>query len=180
MMDLDLLLSLAHNFAKVSLVSVGGISVMIPEVHRQVVEMNNWISNDQFASAFALSQVAPGPNILLMTLVGWRVAGWAGMLVATVATILPTTVLSVMANRLESQLIHARWYWVTRKSLPPLIVGLIFSSGIVTAKATGLDALGLLIVACVAAHFYLYKSNPLISIMVSIVVGVIAGWLGFL
>lgn len=180
MMDLDLLLSLAHNFAKVSLVSVGGISVMIPEVHRQVVEMNNWISNDQFASAFALSQVAPGPNILLMTLVGWRVAGWAGMLVATAATILPTTVLSVMANRLESQLIHARWYWVTRKSLPPLIVGLIFSSGVVTARAAVFDAVGVVIVIGVGIYFFLTKSNPLVSIFASIVLGVVAGRLGLL
>jgi chromate transporter len=180
MMDIDLLLSIAQIFAKVSVVSVGGISVMIPEVHRQVVELNEWMNNAQFASVFALSQVAPGPNILLMSLVGWRVAGWAGMAVATMATILPTTILSVLANRLENKLIHAKWYLVTKKSLPPLIVGLIFSSGMVTAKATGLDALGLLIVACVAAHFYLYKSNPLVSIMVAMVVGVVAGWAGIL
>jgi chromate transporter len=115
-----------------------------------------------------------------MSLVGWRVAGFAGMAVATAATIIPTSILSVLASRLESQLTHAKWYAVTRKSLPPLIVGLIFSSGIVTAKATGLDTLGLIIVACVAIYFYFYKSNPLILISVSIVVGVIAGELGWI
>ena len=46
-MDVDLLLSIAQIFAKVSVVSVGGISVMIPEVHRQVVELNEWMNNAQ-------------------------------------------------------------------------------------------------------------------------------------
>ena len=166
-MNWDVLLLMAHNFAKIAIVSVGGISVMIPEIHRQVVEVDAWMTNAQFASAFALSQVAPGPNILLMSLVGWRVAGFAGMAVATAATIIPTSILSVLASRLESQLTHAKWYSVTRKSLPPLIVGLIFSSGIVTAKATGLDTLGFIIVAFVAIYFYFYKSNPLILILAS-------------
>ena len=85
-MNWDVVLLMAHNFAKIAIVSVGGISVMIPEIHRQVVEVDAWMTNAQFASAFALSQVAPGPNILLMSLVGWRVAGFAGMAVATAAT----------------------------------------------------------------------------------------------
>ncbi len=177
-MNWDVLLSMAENFAKVALVSVGGISIMIPEIHRQVVEVNVWMNNAQFASAFALSQVAPGPNILLMSLVGWRVAGWAGMLVATAATIIPTSMLSVLANRLENQLTHAKWYSVARKSLPPVVVGLIFSSAIVTAKATELETFGLIIVACVAAYFYFFKTNPLILILVSIVAGIVAGQFG--
>jgi uncharacterized membrane protein (UPF0136 family) len=50
----------------------------------------------------------------------------------------------------------------------------------ITAKAKALDALGLLIVAFVAGHFYFYKRNPRVSIMVSMVVGVVAGWAGIL
>jgi chromate transporter len=179
-MNFDLLWSIAQTFATTALVSVGGISTMIPEIHRQAVEIYGWMSDAQFASSFAISQVAPGPNVLLMSLVGWRVAGFAGMMVATLSTIIPTSIICLMASRLENKLTHAKWYSVTRKSLPPLIVGLIFSSGVVTARAAVVDAMGGVIVVCVGIYFFLSKSNPLISIFASIVVGVVAGRLGWL
>jgi chromate transporter len=62
-MKTDLLLAMGLTFFTTAIFSVGGISAMIPEVHRQVVEVHGWLGNDTFASAFALSQIAPGPNI---------------------------------------------------------------------------------------------------------------------
>jgi len=179
-MNFDLLWSIAQTFATTALVSVGGISTMIPEIHRQAVEIYGWMTDAQFASSFAISQVAPGPNVLLMSLVGWRVAGFAGMMVATLSTIIPTSIICLVAARLENQLTHAKWYSVTRKSLPPLIVGLIFSSGVVTARAAVVDTVGVIIVIGVGLYFFLTKSNPLVSIFASIVVGVVAGRLGLL
>ena len=47
----------------------------------------------QFVTDFALSRLAPGPGSLLVTLIGWQVAGWAGALVASVAIFLPSSLL---------------------------------------------------------------------------------------
>ena len=102
------------------------------------------------------------------------------MMVATLSTIIPTSIICLVAARLENQLTHAKWYSVTRKSLPPLIVGLIFSSGVVTARAAVFDAVGVVIVIGVGIYFFLTKSNPLVSIFASIVLGVVAGRLGLL
>lgn len=54
---------MAITFATTVLVSVGGIATMIPEIHRQATEVYGWMDDAQFATAFALAQIAPGPII---------------------------------------------------------------------------------------------------------------------
>ena len=58
-------------FALLSLLSVGGISTILPEMHRIVVEANGWVSAAEFTQLFAVSQAAPGPNVLIASLIGW-------------------------------------------------------------------------------------------------------------
>ena len=178
-MKSDILWPMALTFFTTALFSVGGISAMIPEIHRSAVDVHRWMTDEQFAAAFALSQIAPGPNILLMTLIGWRVAGLSGLIVATLATILPTSALSLMAGRGEKRLQHARWYAMTKRSLPPLVVGLICASALVTAQAAIHEWLGVALAVGVAIHVAVSRTNPLVPLSVAVMVGVIAGRLGF-
>ena len=79
------LIALAGYFALLSLFAVGGANAAIPEMHRIAVEVMHWMSDRQFADSFAISQVSPGPNIIIVTLIGYHVAGLAGAAVATAA-----------------------------------------------------------------------------------------------
>ena len=54
-MSESILLKMALIFATTALVSVGGIATMIPEIHRQAVDLNGWMTNDVFVSTFAIS-----------------------------------------------------------------------------------------------------------------------------
>ena len=179
-MKSDVLLTLATTFSVTALVSVGGIAAMIPEIHRQSVEIYGWMNDAQFATTFAISQIAPGPNILLMSLVGWRVAGFAGLAVTTLATVLPTSFVALLAHRAEARLSKADWYAVTRRSFPPIVVGLIVASALVTARAAITNVLGVVIAIAVALHVSFTRSNPLIPLSLAVVVGIIAGRLGYL
>jgi chromate transporter len=179
-MNFDTLLLMAQTFAMTAIVSIGGIATMIPEIHRIAVETYSWMDDADFATAFAISQVAPGPNVLLMSLVGWRVAGFAGMMVATLSTVLPTAALSMGFSRLEGKLKNTPWYAIINQSFPPLIVGLMLSSGLVTAKASIHSVFGVLIAAGVALYSYHKKTNPLYPIFVSVFLGILAGRLGLL
>ena len=69
-------------FLTTALFAIGGASSLIPEFHRQIVDVYRLMNDAQFASAVALAQLAPGPNMLISSLVGWRVAGFAGAMVA--------------------------------------------------------------------------------------------------
>lgn len=54
-----------------SLFAVGGAIVLLPEMHRFLVTDHSYISESQFTSGIALAQAAPGPNAMMMGMLGW-------------------------------------------------------------------------------------------------------------
>ena len=66
------------HFASLSLLAVGGAITTAPDMHRYLVHQNAWLSDAQFSSSIALSQAAPGPNVLFVALLGWNVGLNAG------------------------------------------------------------------------------------------------------
>ncbi|MGB6505182.1 MAG: chromate transporter [Xanthobacteraceae bacterium] len=79
------LLTLAGFFGVLSLFAIGGGNSAVPEMHRFAVDVQHWLSDRQFADSFALAQLTPGPNIIIVTLIGYHVAGVLGALVTTLA-----------------------------------------------------------------------------------------------
>jgi chromate transporter len=55
------LASLATHFLLLSMLAFGGANAVIPEIHRDVVAVSGWMTDQQFADLFAISQAAPGP-----------------------------------------------------------------------------------------------------------------------
>ena len=179
-MNLAGLLILAISFATTALVSFGGILVMVPEIHRQSVEVYHWATDAEFASAFAVSQMAPGPNIMLMSLIGWRGFGFLGLLGATLAIVVPPGILAVVVGRMDVRFSASKYLKVVRTSLPPIVIGLMMASGFITAKIAVDGPLGIFIAAGVAIFVAMTKQNPLIPILFAIAAGVIAGRYGYI
>ena len=69
------MLQLAFYFALLSLVSVGGIPSVMPEMQRLVVDVQGWMTAVEYTQLFAIAQAAPGPNVLVTALIGTR-ARW--------------------------------------------------------------------------------------------------------
>ena len=67
------------TFVWLSLLQFGGTNTVVPEMHRQAVDIYHWMDSQTFANLFALAQLAPGPNVMIVSLVGWQVAGIAGL-----------------------------------------------------------------------------------------------------
>ncbi len=86
------LAQLAVIYGQLSLLAFGGTNAIIPEMQRQIVDVHHWMSAREFAALFALAQAAPGPNMMVVSLVGWRVAGFWGALVTTAAVAAPSSV----------------------------------------------------------------------------------------
>ena len=83
-----------------SLFAVGGANSAIPEMHWVAVDVHHWMDDRQFADVFAISQLSPGPNVLIVTLIGYSVAGVSGALAATLAMCGPTAILAYYVSRL--------------------------------------------------------------------------------
>ena len=129
------LLDIALQFFVLSLLSIGGANAAIPEIQLRVVESRHWLSNEDFAQLFALSQAAPGPNVLIVSLIGWKVAGVLGALVATLAMCGPSSLLTYGVARVWEQWRDAPWRILTQRGLAPVTVGLILASGYVLTRA---------------------------------------------
>ena len=96
------LLGLAWTFLWLSFIAVGGGLGVLPEMQRQVVGRYGWVTAREFVDGYTLSQLTPGPNMLVAIFVGYRAHGLVGALVAGVAAFLPTSLLTaVVAGRWE-------------------------------------------------------------------------------
>jgi chromate transporter len=131
----SLLLSLVTLFVPLSLVSVGGGQTLVAEIHQQVVDNHHWLTETQFVDAFAISRMAPGPGTLLVTLLGWDVAGLWGAIVASLAIFVPSALLVYGLARLWARYRGARWQIALEAGLRPVAAGMILASVLVLLQA---------------------------------------------
>ncbi len=155
-------LELALYFSLLSLISVGGMPSVIPEMHRYVVDVKGWITPADFIQMFAVGQAAPGPNVLISGLIGWKIAGIGGALAALAAMCGPAAVLSFWVAGVWDRLKDSPWRAVAQRAMAPMVVGLIFSGGFVLATPGSTPDWRLWLIALVsAAGMLATKLNPL-------------------
>jgi chromate transporter len=130
------LLALALVFAPLSLLSIGGGASLLAEIEHQSVAVHAWTTQREFADLFAISRAAPGPGTMLSTLIGWKVAGWAGALTATVALYLPSSLLVYGAARLWGRWRGSVWHTAIERGLAPIAAGLILAGGIAVLRVS--------------------------------------------
>ncbi|MBI3512625.1 MAG: chromate transporter, partial [Proteobacteria bacterium] len=157
----DVLLQLALQFALLSLIAVGGATVVVPEMHRFMVESRGWLTSAEFADLFAIAQATPGPNVVVVTLLGWQVAGLAGALVATLAICAPSGLLAYGAAKVWHRFRDAPWRAAVQTGLAPLTVGLILATGYILARAADQNWAGVAVTAVTVAVVLRSKLNPL-------------------
>ena len=157
--------TLAWTFAVMSLFAVGGANSAIPEMHRVAVEVNHWLTDKQFTDVYAIAQLSPGPNVLIVTLIGYSVAGLAGALVATLAMCVPTALLALFVSRFLARSSHARWPAIIQKALVPLSIGLMGASGFIQARTSDQTVVAVLLTVGAAVLASVTKLNPLWMLM---------------
>lgn len=169
------LISLAIIFAELSLLAFGGGNTILPEMQRQVVEVHHWMSARDFSTMFALAQAAPGPNMMVVTLIGWRVAGWPGVLVTSLAKFGPSSVVTGLAMQVWRRYKDAPWRRAVQAGLIPVTVGLVCAgASLITQASVHEWALAGITVIC-AAMTLTKRIHPLWALGF----GAFAGWMGF-
>lgn len=162
---------LAWRFLVMAFLAIGGANAVIPEMHRQVVEVERWMSASDFAALFAIASAAPGPNVLIVTLVGWQVAGLLGALVATLAMIGPTGLLTYAVFHLWDRMPEAAWQRPVQNGLGALTIGLVAASAYLLTQATATSAVAVAITLATALLSWRTKLNPLWAFGVAAALG---------
>jgi chromate transporter len=163
-MTTGLLIHIARVFAILSLVSIGGANAVLPEIRRQVVDVQGWMTDASFTNLFAISNAAPGPNIILVSLIGWQLAGLAGLAVATLAIMIPSCSLAFLAGRVVARWSDKRWVSLLKQGLVPVALGLILASGVSMMRTADHDTLTIAISVATAAFVVFSSRNPLWAI----------------
>lgn len=117
-------------FAPLSLVAVGGGASVLPDIQRQAVDIHHWLSARDFVDYFAISRAAPGPGSMLVTLIGWRVDGWLGALAATLALMVPSSILAYGVSKVWNRYRGRDWHTALERGLAPIGTGLILSAAL--------------------------------------------------
>jgi chromate transporter len=176
----SLLFELAATFAVISLVAVGGANATVPEIHRQIVENLHWMDDAGFAELIAVAQAAPGPNVIIVSLIGWHLAGPAGLAVTTLAMIVPSSGLAFLAGRSILRYGQNNFLKLAKRALAPIAVGLIAASGAVMAQVADHGFLTLAVTLAMTLLVFFTRLNPLWGIAAGAALGLFAGRLGVL
>lgn len=134
MADLALL---TWTFVWLSLLCVGGGLGVVPEMERQAVTIHHWLTAREFVDGYTLSQLTPGPNMLVAVFVGYRAHGLLGGFLAGLAMFLPTSILAIVISHHWQQWRTRPWAMAVERALLPVGIGLM-AGGVYTLARTAI------------------------------------------
>lgn len=161
--DARTLLKLFLSNLYISAFTFGGGFVIVTFMKRKYVDELHWIEEEEMLDMTALAQSAPGAiAVNAAILVGWRVAGLAGMLVSVLGTIIPPmvilTVISVFYRQFSENRYVATLLRGMRAGVAAVILDVVCGLGSKVLK-TRRPVLVCLMIAAFVASFVLDVSG---------------------
>lgn len=170
----NLYLKLFISFFKIGAFTFGGGWAMIPLIEREVVDKQNWIKREDFVDAFAIAQSLPGVlAVNISILIGNKLRGLKGCLMATLGTILPSFLIILAI---------AIWFVQTYdnpvverifKGIRPAVVALIVSPVFSTAKTARINIKTVIIPIIVALSIWLGGVSPIWFVLLGAIGGIL-------
>lgn len=169
------LLSLLSVFGLLSVLAVGGGTAVLPEMKALVVNQQHWLTSDQFGQIYSLGQLSPGPNMLMVAVIGYRVAGYAGAAAALLGFFVPAGLIMFFCGRIWDRFEDSPWKEAVQRGLAPLTIGLMLAGTWVLAKTVILGPSTAVIAGVVTAILLARHVNPALLIFGGGIVGYLLG-----
>ena len=178
------IIELINNFALMSLLAVGGGTAVLPEMKHDTVEHHHWVSDTQFAEIYSLGQLAPGPNMTCVSLIGYEVSGLAGLIAVLFAFFFPASLLCYFVSQVWDAAEGSPWRDAVQRGMAPIVIGLMLAgcyalgktASFNPAKGWDYNLLTLAIGTAVAIVLSLTRINPALTILAGGVAGYILLW----
>jgi chromate transporter len=167
-------------FSGISLSLFGGGYVMVPIMQSLLVNNLKWITSREFLDCIAFSQLTPGPILVSSIFIGYKLAGFAGAVLALAATFAPSAILMIMVSKIFTVYKEHSWLRNAMAGIKPVIVGLIAASAFKLLYAVPIDTS--VIIICVLTFFISlkFKISPVYLVLASLVVGICLTFFPFL
>ncbi|MCK5209839.1 MAG: chromate efflux transporter [Cyclobacteriaceae bacterium] len=158
-------------FGGMSVTLFGGGYVFIPAIQETVVQNLHWLTIKEFTDSIAIGQITPGPILISATFIGYKVAGFWGSIVATVAIFLPSGLLMIIGSHFLEKFKRSNIVNSVFMGLRPAVIGLIFAASFTIGKSIEINWQSILIFTIVIFSNFKYKVNAAILIPVSGILG---------
>lgn len=169
-----ILLKLFLTFFKIGLFSFGGGYAMLPLITREVVDVNHWLTNQEFINIVGISQVTPGPlAINTATYVGYKTSGVIGSIFATLGVALPSVIIIYIIAKLFMKYRHDKYVENVLKYIRLSSIGLIASAAIMLMGDVFVNVQSIIIFVVAFILSYRFKMDPIVLAILSVITGFI-------
>lgn len=160
----------------ISAFTFGGGFVIVTFMKRRFVDKLGWLDEQEMLDMTALAQSSPGPIALNAAIqVGWRVGGAVGMVIATIATILPPMIILSLVSIFYSAFASNEYVALVLKGMQAgvaaVIADVVCDLGSKVLKTKSWIHIALMLAAFIATYFL--NINVIFVILASALIGVI-------
>lgn len=167
------IVELINVFALLSLLAVGGGTAVLPQMKHDTVDIHHWVTDTQFTEIYSLGQLAPGPNMTCVILIGYEFAGWAGAIAVLFAFFFPACLLCYFVSQIWDAARGSAWRDAVQRGMAPIVIGLMLAGCYALGKTASynpakdweFNVLTLAIGAAVAILLTVTKINPALTIL---------------
>ncbi len=171
---IDLLLTLYFSFLKVGLFTIGGGYAMIPLMEAEVINVNRWLGPAEFLDVIAIAEMTPGPvSINAATFIGYKLAGVAGSLVASLGVITPSLILLLLLSRILFKLIQKPGSEKFLKGVRSAMVALILLAAYSLGLSAVIDLASAFIFVVILIASLVYRISPIFYIAIGAIMGLL-------
>jgi len=161
---MSLLIHLAWTFALLSVLAVGGGTAVLPEM-QTILAHQFGIDHTQFVHIYSIGQLAPGPNMLMVLVIGYQIAGLMGAGVVLLSFFLPSSLMCFYMGRLWNRFGESSWRRSIQNALEPISIGLMSSGVYAVAKASVVSSITMALAVVTLYLILRTKINPVLVIL---------------
>lgn len=170
--QVKLYIDLFMAFFRPGVMTFGGGPSAIPLMKSEVVDLKGWITIEEFTDSLALGNALPGPIATKMSaLLGYKVGGWLGAFVGTVATVLPTALAAIFLFSLYQKHKDTVVVGGMMKAVRPVVVVLVAQTVFMMAQTSFPSSLTYIIAGLTCFALFILKLNPSLIILIAIIYG---------
>ena len=168
------LLSLFLSFAKVGVMTCGGGYAMIPILEREIVENRKWASSEEMMDYYAVGQCTPGViAVNTATFIGYRVAGPAGGVAATLGVVFPSVVIICLIAGILTNFADIPAVKSAFTAIRVCVCVLIFNAVVKLWKGAVKDKAGLVLFLIVFVLSLFFDISPVIFVLFCALAGLV-------